>query len=102
MINHSRKKLFLLIPIVLLLVLPIIILFLWNWIVVDLFGVKSIGYLQALGLFVLSRILFGSYGFRGKPRRPFGHQYKDSWMSMTEEEKAKIKEEWRKRRSCND
>ena len=71
MINHSRKKFFILIPIALLLVVPIIILFLWNWIVVDLFGVKSIGYLQALGLFVLSRILFGSYGFRGKPRHPF-------------------------------
>lgn len=37
---------------------PIVLLFLWNWIMPGLFGLATIGYLKALGLVVMSRILF--------------------------------------------
>ena len=41
----------------------LVVMALWNWLAPALFGWKSIGYLQALGILVLSRILFG--GLRG-------------------------------------
>ena len=34
------------------------IMLLWNWIMPGLFGLATIGYLQALGLYVMSRLLF--------------------------------------------
>ncbi len=48
---------------------------LWNWLVPTLFGLPAIGFWQALGLLVLSRILFG------RSRSPGGmyrrHRIKD-------------------------
>ncbi len=37
---------------------PIVLMFLWNWIMPGLFGLATIGYLKALGIVVMSRILF--------------------------------------------
>ena len=37
---------------------PIVLLFLWNWIMPGLFGLATIGYFKALGIVVMSRILF--------------------------------------------
>ncbi|NTV11203.1 MAG: DUF3106 domain-containing protein [Zoogloea sp.] len=39
-----------------------VVMGLWNWLIPGLFGWKEIGFVQAIGLLVLSRILFG--GFR--------------------------------------
>jgi hypothetical protein len=39
---------------------------LWNWLAPELFGFHPIGFVQAVGLLVLCRILFG--GFRGGSR----------------------------------
>lgn len=36
------------------------VMLLWNWIVPELFGLKSIGFTQALGLSMLCSILFKS------------------------------------------
>jgi len=40
----------------------LVIMWLWNWLMPELFGLAEIGLLQALGLFILSRALFGSFG----------------------------------------
>ena len=41
-----------------------VVMYLWNWLLPTLItGVKEIGYVQALGVLVLSKILFG--GLRG-------------------------------------
>jgi hypothetical protein len=46
-------------------VLGWIVMTLWNWVIPPLFvGARAIDFLHALGLLVLSRILFG--GFRGR------------------------------------
>ncbi len=37
---------------------------LWNWLMPDIFGLRPISYLQALGLLLLSRLLFGRVGQR--------------------------------------
>lgn len=43
----------------------LVVMALWNWLMPALFGLKAIGYWQALGLVVLSRILFGGRGSMG-------------------------------------
>ncbi len=44
-----------------------VVMNLWNWLVPAIFGLQSVNFWQALGLLLLSRILFG--GFRGSPGR---------------------------------
>ncbi|WP_298474635.1 hypothetical protein [uncultured Maribacter sp.] len=38
------------------------IMWLWNWLMPELFGLTTIGYWQAIGLFALAKVLFGSFG----------------------------------------
>jgi hypothetical protein len=39
-----------------------IIMWLWNWLMPMLFGLKEITYWQGVGIFILAKILFGSIG----------------------------------------
>jgi len=67
----------------------IAVMLLWNWLTPVLFGWKEIGFLQALGILILSRILFG--GFHG--RCGHGHGHMASRMeNMTPEEREKFEE----------
>ena len=69
-------------------VLGWVVMALWNWLMPSLFsGVNQIGYLQALGVLVLSKILFG--GLRGHGCRGHGHRHR--WESMSPEEREKFK-----------
>lgn len=79
-----------------------IVMSLWNGILpVVITGVKTISFLQALGLLLLSKILFGGFGgggWRGKAR------HKERWMqmqqklaAMTPEERERFKSEWKNR-----
>lgn len=76
-----------------------VVQFLWNAILPDLLNVGHLTYWKALGLLVLCRILFG--GFRGGPPRgrpPFaGRAWREKWMNMSDEERAKFKDQWRQR-----
>lgn len=59
---------------------------LWNWLMPALFSLSNpIDYWHALGLLVLSRILFG--GFHGRGGR-WRHQ---RWQQMSEEEREQFK-----------
>lgn len=61
---------------------------LWNGLVPPVFGWHEITIAQALGLLVLSRILFG--GFRGR-----GHwrgRFMDRWSQMTPEQQAQFRQ----------
>jgi len=68
--------------------------YLWNTLLTDIFGLRAISYWEALGLFILSRILFGR-GF-GKPKNGF-RRNQPLEESMSEEDREKLKSEWRKR-----
>ena len=81
------------------------VMYLWNAIIPAIFtSVGTITFWQAIGLLILSKILFhggprrgcGRGGWRGRR----GMYWKEKWMSMSEEEKAKFKEEWKNR--CGD
>jgi hypothetical protein len=71
-----------------------IVMLLWNAVVPGLFGAAlPIDYLHALGLLVLSRILFGGFrgqgGWRGRmPGHRHGHWAK--WQAMTPEEREQF------------
>jgi hypothetical protein len=65
-----------------------VVMALWNWLLPPLFaGMKEISYLQALGVLVLSKLLFG--GFRGHGCHGRWHRHR--WENMTPEEREKFK-----------
>lgn len=64
---------------------------LWNWLMPTLFGLHMITYWQALGILVLSKILFG--GFRGGPMGPpWRRRMMERWQHMTPEERDKFRQ----------
>jgi hypothetical protein len=75
-----------------------LVMLLWNAIVPALFtSVPAINYLQALGLLVLCRILFGGLrghgGWRGRMhghRHGHGHGRWAKWQAMTPEEREQF------------
>ena len=79
------------------LVFGYVVMSLWNWLVPTLFSGPVIGWWQAIGLLVLSKILFG--GMRGRG----GHWGRKGWYwrkrmeermaSMTPEEREKFREQ---------
>lgn len=72
-------------------VFSFVTMWLWNWLMPAIFGLHAISYWQALGLLVLSKILFG--GFRGRPG--FGMHWRqrlmERWEQMTPEEREKFR-----------
>ena len=84
--------------IALLALLALAVMLLWNSLVPELFHGPPLRYPQALGLLVLSRILFG--GLRG--RGWHGHWRQRMWRerceNMTPEERARLREHFQ--RSC--
>ena len=75
------------------------VMWLWNMILPELLGVKTINFWQSVGLFLLCRILFGNFkGNRGnREGRRFGGRLRERWANATPEEREAIKEELRKR-----
>lgn len=85
---------FVLIALVVAAVLSLAVMGLWNWLMPALFGLKAIGFWQALGLVVLSKILFGGFrgGPMGGPAQLWRWRIADRWEQMTPEERVKFKE----------
>lgn len=96
---RNGKKLFFLPAIILItLLLGAIVYWLWNAILPDLLGIKTIKYPQALGLLVLCRLLFGNFGWRrGGDSSRFKQHFKDRFRNMSEEERQRFRDEWKKR-----
>lgn len=105
MMNHKRKFwMFPLFGAAFLLAGGLAVMLLWNAILPAVISVVGpLTYLQAIGLLLLCKILFG--GFRGRPHHNgyrggrFGDRMnmREKMNSMTEEEKEKFKAEWRAR-----
>ncbi|MCK0161027.1 hypothetical protein [Allomuricauda sp. F6463D] len=60
----------------LLLLANYVLMRLWNWLMPDLFGVSTITYWQALGIFILAKLLFGFGGGGGKNKSGSSHKKK--------------------------
>ncbi|MDE1162059.1 MAG: hypothetical protein PW792_08955 [Acidobacteriaceae bacterium] len=78
---------------------------LWNWLMPTIFGWKMITFAQAIGLLLLSKILFGGFHKHGpKPgggfreRREWKRRMKNRWVGMTPEERERfrmaMKDKW--------
>jgi hypothetical protein len=70
------------------------VMLLWNSLIPSIFGLGIISFWQALGLLVLSRLLFGGFGHgRG---HGFGRMHehrnaiREKWMNMTPEERKEF------------
>jgi Ca2+/H+ antiporter, TMEM165/GDT1 family len=78
-----------------------IVMSLWNAILPAVLGVKMITFWQALGILVLSKILFSGFGGFAHKREHFRNRFRqkmmDKWEKMTPEEKQKFKDEWKNR-----
>jgi heme A synthase len=75
------------------------VMWLWNAILPEVIGVKTISFIQAFGILVLSKILFG--GFRGggwaAHKRGRWMEMQEKMATMSPEEREKFKSEWKSR-----
>ncbi len=82
------------------LIFGFVVMSLWNAILPAVLGVKAISFIQALGILLLSKILFGGFG-GGRGHRGPGHEWKqqmqEKWGFMSPEEREKFKAEWKNR-----
>lgn len=94
----KRILIFILIAAIAIFVFGGVVMLLWNNVLAVVTNVHTITFVQALGILVLSKILFG--GFRGGwgPRRQYWkNRMQQKWNNMTPDEKEKFKQEWQKR-----
>ena len=72
-------------------VFSFVVMELWNWLMPVIFGLHAISFWQAVGLLVLSKILFS--GFRGRPgfAMHWRQRMMERWEQMTPEEREKFR-----------
>jgi len=86
------------IPLVILFGIAAVVMWLWNSLLPEILGIKTITYWQAMGILILSKILFG--GFSGCKNKRRGIQHKNfvtKMKSMTSEEKEVFRAKWKQR-----
>ena len=99
----KKGIMFLFIFIAAVLVFGLVVMGLWNAILPDVLGVKTISFFQALGILLLSKILFGGFGGGGRRWRggpAWKEKMKQRWDNMTPDEREKFKGGWKNR--CGD
>ena len=75
-----------------------IVMGLWNAVLVQVVGVKAISFIQALGILLLSKILFGGCGHRRwRGSTAWKEKMSQRFETMTPEEREKFKAEWKNR-----
>ena len=88
--TNFRKRWYLFSPLILVAaaLFGFITMWLWNGLLPAIFHIPEINFWQALGLLILSRLLFG--GFGGHHNRHAGHwgnHIRSKWQNMTQEER---------------
>lgn len=81
-------------------VLGFVTMHLWNWLMPALFGLPAISVWQALGLFVLGKLLFGGFHRHHGGRPGWGRSMRERWEQMSPEEREKFRTGMRGRRGC--
>ncbi len=81
------------------LLFSLVVMSLWNAILPAVLGVKAITFIQASGILVLSKILFGGFrgGWRGGRGQEWKQKMKEKWETMTPEQRDQFKTEWKNR-----
>jgi hypothetical protein len=82
-----------------------VVMHLWNWLMPMIFGLGIITFWQALGLLILSKILFGGFKSCHSNHR-YHHDHFRDWhgrfRNMSPEAKEKMKTEWKERGCCSE
>ncbi len=82
-------------------VLGFVVMQRWNHVLTSVVQVPLIDFWQALGLLILSKILFGGirgkWGGSGDCRGGWKSEMREKWRNMSAEEREKLKQEWRDR-----
>ena len=73
---------------------------LWNVLIPPIFGWHTITFWQALGLLLLSKILFGGFHRHGGGRRHWRQHMQERWAQMSPEEREKFRAGMRGRHGC--
>ena len=68
-------------------------MYLWNWLMPYLFHLPTIDFGMAVGLVILSKILFGGMRMKSGPWGPRRY-WKAKWESMSEEDREKFKQDF--------
>ncbi|NMH86269.1 hypothetical protein [Flavivirga algicola] len=58
-----------------------VIMWLWNWLMPEIFGLTTLTYWQAVGLFIFLKLLLGGCGSGGKSSKKSNHKHKNSSKS---------------------
>ena len=74
-----------------------VVMYLWNGLMPGLFGFHLIGFWQAMGLLVLSKILFGGFHGRHGGHGHWRHRMMERWGHMSPEEREKFRDTVRER-----
>jgi len=69
-----------------------VVMHLWNWLMPPLFGWHTLTFWQALGLLVLSRILFGGFSNHGNDRSNARGPGSRKWDRLSPEEREKLRQ----------
>jgi len=91
--NHSKFRFLFFIPLI-----PVVVaafgyvtMLLWNALLPVIFHLPMITFWQAVGLLILARLLFGSFGHPGRGHhRPWGHDFRHKMENMTPEEREQF------------
>jgi len=70
---------------------------LWNWLAPAVFGGHTITFWQALGILVLSKVLFGGFGPRHGPPAFWRRRMHERWARMSPEERDRFRRGLRER-----
>lgn len=79
-----------------------VVMLLWNNVLAQAVNVSQINFWQALGLLLLSKILFSGFGRKkwghgGRWGRDWKQKWEEKMQHMSPEEREKIKQEWSNR-----
>jgi hypothetical protein len=99
-----RRKWWYKAPAILLIVIAAVAIFgwivqsLWNWLIPSIMGGRPITFWQAVGILLLSKILFGSFRGRGMHGGThWRHRLGERWEKMSPEEQERFRQAWRRR-----
>ena len=69
-----------------------VVMHLWNWLTPALFGWHVISFWQAVGLLLLSKILFGGFHGHSGRHKAWRQRMMERWDQMTPEEQEKFRQ----------
>lgn len=97
-IRGKKVLFFITIAIVAIVFFGTIVMLLWNYVLAQVLNISTITFGQALGILLLSKILFGGWRWGwGGGSHHWKNRMQQKWAAMTPEEREKFKEQWRRR-----